>query len=192
MIALGAEPITPPAPAEAAWHVHCLRKKTEPLARDARAIAAASASRAIIMPAVSYTARIHLHTALALGPHLILTPAPGPAAGRAFIDHIRQHTIRRLQGTEAPAPQMPFLSVYPAANTMKHQVIKYADSIIYQVNQIRRKVNSDAVTDPDTLTETLAVLKKADDQIDDILTTINFPVDFQTLVQGSITNTASH
>ena len=75
---------------------------------------------------------------------------------------------------------------------MKREVIKYADSIIYQVNTIRRKVNSDTVTDPDTLTETLAVLKKADDAIDDILTTINFPVDFKTLVQGSLTNTASH
>jgi len=68
---------------------------------------------------------------------------------------------------------------------MKHEVIKYADSIIYQLKQIHRKVDSDAVTDPAILAETLAVLKKADDQIDDILTSINFPADFQTLMQGS-------
>ena len=76
---------------------------------------------------------------------------------------------------------------------MKREVLKYADSIISQVNTIRFKVIDPATAiDPDTLTETLAVLKKADDEIDDILTSINFPVDFKTLVQGSITNTASH
>ena len=95
MIALGAEPITPPAPAVAAWQVKCLNHIHGP---------------------TGYSARVHIHTALTLGHHLFLTPAPGPAAGRAFVEHIRQHTIRRLRGSETPS-QMPFLSVYPARLT---------------------------------------------------------------------------
>lgn len=73
---------------------------------------------------------------------------------------------------------------------MKQEVIKYADSIISQTDQIRRKVAKETIA-PETLTEALAILKKADDQLDDILTTINFPTDFQTLMQGSIANTTS-
>lgn len=91
MIALGAEPITPPAPADTAWQVRCLRTDIN----------------------LRYHARVHLHTALALGDTLLLTPAPGTAAGAALTEHIRQRAIARLRGTTPPLEPFPHISVYP-------------------------------------------------------------------------------
>ena len=62
------------------------------------------------------------------------------------------------------------------------EIIKFANSIISQTADIRRRAAS--ITDPDTLNEILIVLRKADNELDDLLTDLMALDLAETLTQG--------
>jgi hypothetical protein len=62
------------------------------------------------------------------------------------------------------------------------EITKFANSIISQTADIRRR--ADSITDPDTLNEILAALRKADNELDDLLTDLMALALAETLTQG--------
>ncbi len=62
------------------------------------------------------------------------------------------------------------------------EITKFADSIISQTADIRHR--ADSITDPDTLNEILAALKKTDNELDDLLTDLMALDLAETLTQG--------
>jgi len=62
------------------------------------------------------------------------------------------------------------------------EITKFANSVISQTAYIRRR--ADSITDPDTLNEILIVLKKADNELDDLLTDLMALDLAETLTQG--------
>jgi hypothetical protein len=61
------------------------------------------------------------------------------------------------------------------------EITKFANSIISQTADIRRR--ADSITDPDTLNEILAALRKADNELDDLLTDL-MALDLAEATQG--------
>jgi hypothetical protein len=62
------------------------------------------------------------------------------------------------------------------------EITKFTDSIISQTADIRSRAES--ITDPDTLNEILIVLKKADNELDDLMTDLMALDLAETLTQG--------
>ena len=62
------------------------------------------------------------------------------------------------------------------------EITKFADSIISQTADIRRR--ADSIHDPETLNDILATLKKTDNELDDLLTDIMAYELAGTLTQG--------